>query len=112
MVLALLSHMVFGSLPPVLCGLSFRESNDGENKMMNVADASLACIALRAMPYFKTLIYYLTIAVSLSRILYVAGVLITRLLKHFGTIDLGGGLAPHASLGLLFSHLGRAHTSA
>ena len=40
---------VFGSLPPVLCGLSFRESNDGENKMMNVADASLACIALLAL---------------------------------------------------------------
>ena len=63
------------------------------------------------MTYFKTLIYYLTIAVSLSGISYVAGVLITRLLKHFGTIDLGGALAPHASLGLLFSHLGRAHTS-
>ncbi|XBH84705.1 hypothetical protein VPH35_072813 [Triticum aestivum] len=49
MVLALLSHMVFGSLPPVLYGLSFRESNDGENKMMNVAGASLACIALLAL---------------------------------------------------------------
>ncbi|XBI45483.1 hypothetical protein VPH35_109943 [Triticum aestivum] len=98
--------MVFGPLPPVLRGLSFHESNDWENKMMNVTGASLA-----AMTYFKTLIYYLTIAVSLSGISYVAGVLITRLLKHFGTIDLGGALAPHASLGLLFSHLGRAHTS-
>ncbi|KAF7086317.1 hypothetical protein CFC21_089621 [Triticum aestivum] len=49
MVLPLLSHMVFGLLPPVLCGLSFRESNDRENKMMDVASASLACIALLAL---------------------------------------------------------------
>ena len=49
MVLALLSYMVFGLLPPVLCGLSFRESNDRENKMMDVASASLACIALLAL---------------------------------------------------------------
>ena len=119
MVLPLLSHMVFGLLPPVLCGLSFRESNDGENKMMRCF-ARLHCAACardvhvyrRAMTYFKTLIYYLTIAVSLSGILYNASVLITRLLKHFGTIDLGGALAPHASPGLLFSHLGGAHTSA
>ncbi|XBJ28178.1 hypothetical protein VPH35_005322 [Triticum aestivum] len=49
MVLALPSHMVFGPLPPVLCGLSFHKSNDGENKMMNVAGALLACIALLAL---------------------------------------------------------------
>ena len=49
MVLALLSHMVFGPLPTVLRGLSFRESNDWENKMMNVTGASLACIALLAL---------------------------------------------------------------
>ncbi|XBJ16354.1 hypothetical protein VPH35_008012 [Triticum aestivum] len=49
MVLPLLSHMVFGLLPMVLCGLSFCESNDRENKMMAVASASLACIALLAL---------------------------------------------------------------
>ncbi|XBJ03660.1 hypothetical protein VPH35_022762 [Triticum aestivum] len=49
MVLPLLSHMVFGLLPPVLCGLSFRDSNDRENKMMDVTSASLACIALLAL---------------------------------------------------------------
>ncbi|XP_044962421.1 membrane protein of ER body-like protein isoform X2 [Hordeum vulgare subsp. vulgare] len=102
MVMALLSYMVFGLLPPVLYGLSFRESNDRENKMMAVAGASLACIALLALgkahihtrTYFKTLMYYLTIAVSSSGLSYVAGVLITRLLVHYGIIEQGGSSAP------------------
>ncbi|VAH99456.1 unnamed protein product [Triticum turgidum subsp. durum] len=102
MVMALLSYMVFGLLPPVLYGLSFRESNDRENKMMAVAGASLACIALLALgkarvhtrTYFKTLVYYLALAVSSSGLSYVAGVLITRLLVHYGIIEQGGSAAP------------------
>ncbi|XBI34280.1 hypothetical protein VPH35_120107 [Triticum aestivum] len=121
MVLALLSYIVFGLLPPVIYGLSFRESNDRENKMMAVAGASLACIALLALgkahvqtaprAYFKTLMYYLTIAVSSSGLSYVAGVLITRLLEHFGTIEQGGLAAP-APPGLSFAHSEGAQTSA
>ena len=45
----LFSHMVFGLLPPVLYGLSFGERNDREKKMMDVAGASLASIALLAL---------------------------------------------------------------
>ncbi|XP_048542335.1 membrane protein of ER body-like protein isoform X1 [Triticum urartu] len=121
MVLALLSYIVFGLLPPVVYGLSFRESNDRENKMMAVAGASLACIALLALgkahvqtaprAYFKTLMYYLTIAVSSSGLSYVAGVLITRLLEHFGIIEQGGLAAP-APPGLSFAHSEGAQTSA
>ncbi|XP_037423723.1 membrane protein of ER body-like protein isoform X2 [Triticum dicoccoides] len=121
MVLALLSYMVFGLLPPVLYGLSFRESNDRENKMMAVAGASMACIALLALgkahvqtaprAYFKTLMYYLTIAVSSSGLSYVTGVLITRLLEHFGVIEQGGSAAP-APPGLWFPHSEGAQTSA
>uniref|UniRef100_A0A453QDP5 Membrane protein of ER body-like protein n=1 Tax=Aegilops tauschii subsp. strangulata TaxID=200361 RepID=A0A453QDP5_AEGTS len=121
MVLALLSYMVFGLLPPVIYGLSFRESNDRENKMMAVAGASLASIALLALgkahvqtaprAYFKTLMYYLTIAVSSSGLSYVAGVLITRLLEHFGVIEQGGSAAP-APPGLSFAHSVGAQTSA
>ncbi|KAM3196592.1 hypothetical protein ACQJBY_072342 [Aegilops geniculata] len=121
MVLALLSYMVFGLLPPVIYGMSFRESNDRENKMMAVAGASLACIALLALgkahvqtaprAYFKTLMYYLTIAVSSSGLSYVAGVLVTRLLEHFGVIEQGGSAAP-APPGLSFPHSVGAQTSA
>ncbi|KAM3206419.1 hypothetical protein ACQJBY_061862 [Aegilops geniculata] len=121
MVLALLSYIVFGLLPPVVYGLSFRESNDRENKMMAVAGASLASIALLALgkahvqiaprTYFKTLMYYLTIAVSSSGMSYVAGVLITRLLVQFGIVEQGGSAAP-APPGLSFPHSEGAQTSA
>ncbi|KAI4974408.1 hypothetical protein ZWY2020_047688 [Hordeum vulgare] len=121
MILALLSYIVFGLLPPVIYGLSFRESNDRENKMMAVAGASLACIALLALgkahvktaprTYFKTLMYYLTIAVSSSGLSYVAGVLITRLLEHFGVIEQGVSAAP-ALPGMSFPHSVGAQTSA
>uniref|UniRef100_A0A8R7QXL9 Membrane protein of ER body-like protein n=2 Tax=Triticum urartu TaxID=4572 RepID=A0A8R7QXL9_TRIUA len=121
MILALLSYIVFGLLPPILYGLSFRESNDRENKMMAVAGASLVCIALLALgkahvkeaprTYFKTLMYYLTVAVSSSGLSYVAGVLITRLLVHFEIIEQGGSAAP-PSLGLSLPHSVGAQTSA
>ncbi|XP_044443400.1 membrane protein of ER body-like protein isoform X2 [Triticum aestivum] len=121
MILALLSYIVFGLLPPILYGLSFRESNDRENKMMAVAGASLVCIALLALgkahvkaaprTYFKTLMYYLTVAVSSSGLSCVVGVLITRLLVHFEIIEQGGSAAP-PSPGLSFPHSVGAQTSA
>ncbi|KAL6606439.1 hypothetical protein ACP70R_042092 [Stipagrostis hirtigluma subsp. patula] len=105
MVIALLSYILFGLLPPVIYGFSFRKSDNRENKMMVVAAASLACIALLAIgkahvkrprTYFTTLLYYLSMGFSASGLSYVAGVLITRLLAHFGLIDQGGS-APSAA---------------
>ncbi|VAI68754.1 unnamed protein product [Triticum turgidum subsp. durum] len=120
MVMALLSYMVFGLLPPVLYGLSFRESNDRENKMMAVAGASLACIALLALgkaqvhtrTYFKTLMYYLMIAVSSSGLSYVAGVLITRLLVQYGIIEQGGSARAPPGLSSPFAYAAGAESSA
>uniref|UniRef100_A0A453QE41 Membrane protein of ER body-like protein n=1 Tax=Aegilops tauschii subsp. strangulata TaxID=200361 RepID=A0A453QE41_AEGTS len=120
MVMALLSYMVFGLLPPVLYGLSFRESNDRENKMMAVAGASLACIALLALgkahvhtrTYFKTLMYYLMIAVSSSGLSYVAGVLITRLLVQYGIIEQGGSARAPPGLSSRFTYAAGAESSA
>ena len=122
MVLALPSHMVFGPLPPVLCGLSFRESNDRENKMMDVTSASLACIALLGLgkahvqtaprAYFKTLMYYLMIAVSSSGLSYVAGVLITRLLVQYGIIEQGGSARAPPGLSSPFAYAAGAESSA
>ncbi|KAG2603665.1 membrane protein of ER body-like protein isoform X2 [Panicum virgatum] len=111
MVVAILSYILFGLLPPVIYGLSFRMSNNRENKMMAVAAASLMCIGLLAIAkahvkrprtYIATLLYYLSIGFSSSGLSYVAGVLITRLLAHFGLIDQGGASAP-APPSLLFS---------
>ncbi|KAJ1257514.1 hypothetical protein BS78_10G002100 [Paspalum vaginatum] len=110
MVIAILSYILFGLLPPVAYGLSFRTSDNRENKMMVVAAASLLCIALLAIgkahvkrprTYITTLLYYLSIGFSCSGLSYVAGVLITKLLAHFGLIDQGGASAP-APPGLSF----------
>lgn len=119
MVMAVLSYILFGLLPPVIYGLSFRKSDNRENKMVATAAASLACIALLAIgkahvkrprTYIKTLVYYLTIGVSASGLSYVAGALITRLLAHFGLIDQGAS-AP-ASPSLLFPDAVDAGTAA
>jgi len=121
MVMALLSYIVFGLLPPVLYGMSFRESNDRENKMMAVAGASLACIALLALgkahvsidkPYFKKLVYYLTIAVSSSGLSYVAGVLITRVLVYYGIVEEGPSAPPAPSGVMMFPRAVGSQTSA
>uniref|UniRef100_K3XVG1 Membrane protein of ER body-like protein n=1 Tax=Setaria italica TaxID=4555 RepID=K3XVG1_SETIT len=109
MVIAILSYILFGLLPPVIYGLSFRTSDNRENKMMVVAAASLLCIALLAIgkahvksrTYITTLLYYVSIGFSCSGLSYIAGVLITRLLAHFGLIDHGGASAP-APPSLLF----------
>lgn len=110
MVIAILSYILFGLLPPVIYGLSFRTSDNRENKMLVVAAVSLLCIALLAIgkahvkrprTYFTTLLYYLSIGFSGSGLSYVAGVLITKLLAHFGIIDQGGASAP-APPGLSF----------
>ncbi|XP_062233858.1 membrane protein of ER body 2-like [Phragmites australis] len=119
MFIAILSYILFGLLPPVIYGLSFRKSDNRENKMMVVAAASLACIALiaigkahvkRPRTYITTLLYYLSIGLSCSGLSYIAGVLITRLLAHFGLIDQGA--SPPAPPSLLFPDaMGREATA-
>ncbi|EER87689.1 hypothetical protein SORBI_3010G002500 [Sorghum bicolor] len=110
MVIAILSYILFGLLPPVIYGLSFRTSDNRENKMLVVAAVSLLCIALLAIgkahvkrprTYFTTLLYYLSIGFSGSGLSYATGVLIMKLLAHFGIIDQGGASAP-APPGLSF----------
>ncbi|GJN01180.1 hypothetical protein PR202_ga18425 [Eleusine coracana subsp. coracana] len=106
MIIALLSYILFGLLPPVIYGFSFRkERQQGEQDDGGCCCISLACVALLAIgkahvkrprTYFTTLLYYLSIGLSCSGLSYVAGVLITRLLAHFGLIDQGGS-APTAT---------------
>ncbi|XP_052158714.1 membrane protein of ER body-like protein isoform X1 [Oryza glaberrima] len=89
--MAVLSYLLFGLLPPLIYGLSFRGGDVREKKMVAVAAASLGCIALLAMgkahvarrrSYVKSLLYYLSIGVSASGLSYVAGLL----LAHFALI--------------------------
>lgn len=99
---AILSFIVFGMVPPVVYGYSFQETNDKDYTVVAVATASLLCVALLAIfkayiskctvfGYFKTIVYYITAAVSASGVSYVAGNLITRLMEEYGLFNTGSG---------------------
>nr|XP_027093218.1 membrane protein of ER body-like protein isoform X3 [Coffea arabica] len=47
--LAVLSYLVFGLIPPVIYGFTFRESDDRDYKILAVAAASLLCIVILAI---------------------------------------------------------------
>lgn len=99
-------------VPPVAYGFTFHKTNDRDFTMSAVAITSLLCVSLLAifkafinecgvLDYFKTVVYYITTAVSTSGVSYVAGNLVTRLVTELGLFDtsLGGGMSllPHAS---------------
>ncbi|KAF6156809.1 hypothetical protein GIB67_033278 [Kingdonia uniflora] len=89
-----ISYLIFGLLPPLTYGFSFRQSDNREYKMIAVASASLFCVFLLAIgkahvgkppkSYIKTIMYYLSIGVMASGLSYFAGVLVHRLLERLG----------------------------
>ncbi|XP_071741184.1 membrane protein of ER body-like protein [Rutidosis leptorrhynchoides] len=95
---AILSFIVFGMVPPLAYGYTIHETNDKDYTVAAVAVASLLCVSLLAIfkayinkctffEYVKTVVYYVTAAVSASGVSYVAGNLVTRLLKEYGLFD-------------------------
>lgn len=96
---ALLSYFVFGLVPPVIYGFTFRKSNDKDYKLIAVAAASLLCVILLATAkaytrgankfgkYFKTILSYVIAACMASGVGYAAGHLIKRLMDDFGWFD-------------------------
>ncbi|KAJ6764626.1 MEMBRANE PROTEIN OF ER BODY-LIKE PROTEIN [Salix koriyanagi] len=67
--LSILSFLIFGLLPPVMYGFSFRKSDDRDLKLAAVGGASLFCIILLAIgkahtqrkqpkPYISTIFYF------------------------------------------------------
>ncbi|GFZ20114.1 vacuolar iron transporter (VIT) family protein [Actinidia rufa] len=96
---AVLSFLMFGLIPPVTYGFSFRQSDDTDLKLVAVAAASLLCIVVLAIgkayiqkppefsPYIKTVLYYVSMAVMASGISYAAGDLVKRLVEKLGWFD-------------------------
>ncbi|XP_060970918.1 membrane protein of ER body-like protein isoform X2 [Cannabis sativa] len=87
---AIISFIIFGLVPPLVYGFSFRESNDKDFKLAAVAAASLVCITilsiaktytLKTSKYIQTVTYYIAIGLAVSGASYLAGVLINRLLE-------------------------------
>ncbi|TMW97492.1 hypothetical protein EJD97_005393 [Solanum chilense] len=93
-VLVILSYIIFGLLPPVTYGFSFRKSDDKDLKIVAVSAASLVCILMLATgkayvqrapkPYFKTISTYIVLGFTVSGVSYAAGILINRLLEKLG----------------------------
>ncbi|XP_052170658.1 membrane protein of ER body-like protein isoform X2 [Diospyros lotus] len=95
---AILSHLIFGSLPPVIYGFSFRESDNRDFKLFAVAASSLLCIILLAAgkaytqrpprSFIKTVIYYV-VAGFMARpgVSYSVGDQIKKLLEKLGWLS-------------------------
>ncbi|KAI7726150.1 hypothetical protein M8C21_008634 [Ambrosia artemisiifolia] len=101
---AILSFLVFGMVPPIAYRYSYHETKDKDYTLVVVAITSLLCVSLLAIikayinkctviEYFKTVIYYIIIAVSSSGVSYVIGNLVARLLDEPGwfATSSGGG---------------------
>ncbi|KAK2633788.1 hypothetical protein Ddye_028580 [Dipteronia dyeriana] len=93
-VVVILSFLIFGLLPPVIYGFSFRKSDDRDLKIAAVAGSSLVCIVLLAVAkghvqkpprsYFRTVSYYVSLGVAASGISYVVGDLFEKLMEKLG----------------------------
>ncbi|MED6155575.1 hypothetical protein PIB30_006443 [Stylosanthes scabra] len=99
---AVLSFLIFGLLPPVVYGFSFRESDDKDLKLAAVAGASLIGMTLLALAkahtqrrpnssryviYLTTVSYYVTSGVLASLLTYVAGAAVKRLVEQLGWFE-------------------------
>ncbi|KAL0304528.1 UNVERIFIED_CONTAM: Membrane protein of ER body-like protein [Sesamum radiatum] len=93
-VVAIISYLVFGLVPPAVYGFSFRKTDDKQLKLVVVAAASLFCIFVLAIgraytqrppkPYLKSIITFVTLGVMVSGVSYAAGELVERLLEKLG----------------------------
>ncbi|KAG8387273.1 hypothetical protein BUALT_Bualt02G0004200 [Buddleja alternifolia] len=96
---AIVSFLIFGLIPPMVYGFTFRESDNKDYKILAVAIASFACIVLLAIAkayvkterrfteYVKTVTYYMTMAISVSGLGYAAGDLFKLLMERVGWFE-------------------------
>lgn len=97
--LAILSFFVFGLIPPVTYGFSFRTSDDRYFKILAVAATSLLCVILLAIGkayvekapkfymYIKTIMYYVSIGFIVSGVSFAAGNLINKFIEEHGLLN-------------------------
>ncbi|KAE8708620.1 dof zinc finger protein DOF4.6-like [Hibiscus syriacus] len=93
----ILSFLIFGMVPPVVYGFSFRNSDNRDLKLAAVAGASLICIFLLALgkghvrrphrTYFRSVLYYIGLGITVSGISYVVGQLLKKLLEQLGLFE-------------------------
>ncbi|KAK1392126.1 hypothetical protein POM88_011182 [Heracleum sosnowskyi] len=96
-VLAILSYLTFGLIPPAVYGFSFQRSDDRDLKLLAVAAVALLGIIILAAgkayvqraprSYVKTIAYYVVTALMASGVSYAAGDLINMFLEKFGVFQ-------------------------
>ncbi|KAG8387274.1 hypothetical protein BUALT_Bualt02G0004400 [Buddleja alternifolia] len=96
---AILSFIIFGLVPPVVYAFTFRESDNKDYKILAAAIASFTCILILAIAkayvkmeqkfaeYFKTIMYYMAMAVSVSGVGYAAGDLFKMVMERIGWFE-------------------------
>ena len=108
---AVLSFLVFGLVPPVVYGFSFRQSDDKDLKLAAVAAASLLCIVLLsfAKAYtqsqnpsdcIKTVTYYVVVGFGVSGASYLVGDLIHKLMEKLNWFEYSSSTPAHVTLPL------------
>ncbi|RZB69711.1 Membrane protein of ER body-like protein isoform C [Glycine soja] len=98
-VVAVLSFLIFGAIPLVIYGLLINKNYYTEVKLATVAATSIVCIILLAIgkvytskapkSYIKTVLYYVTLAISASGVSYIAGNLIKDFLEKLNQPESG-----------------------
>ncbi|KAI9102172.1 hypothetical protein K1719_023682 [Acacia pycnantha] len=98
-VVAILSFLIFGSVPIFIYGILIRKNFQSEFKLAAVAATSLLCIILLAIgkvypkrppkSYFKTVFYYVTMSLAASGVSYIVGGLIRDLLEKLSNSESG-----------------------
>ncbi|KAL7003709.1 hypothetical protein U1Q18_004857 [Sarracenia purpurea var. burkii] len=93
-IVAIISYLIFGLLPPIVYGFSFRESDNRDFKLIAVAASSLLSIIILASgkayiqrppkAYIKTVLHYVIIGFMASGFSYAVGDLIKKLLEKLG----------------------------
>ncbi|KAK4409189.1 Membrane protein of ER body 1 [Sesamum angolense] len=93
---SMLHFSLFGLVPPVVYGFAFHDSDNKEYKILAVAAVSLTCVFILAIAkayvkhaekfsdYVKTILYYITMAISVSGVAYAAGDLCQMLMDRLG----------------------------
>ncbi|OVA15621.1 protein of unknown function DUF125 [Macleaya cordata] len=103
-IVVVLSYLVFGLLPPITYGFSFRESDNKEYKLIAVVAVSVICIVLLATgkaytqkppkPYIMNIMYFVNNGLIASRLSYVLGELIKKLLVKLGLFEISATATP------------------
>ncbi|XP_058745393.1 membrane protein of ER body-like protein [Vicia villosa] len=97
--IAILSFIIFGLIPPVVYGFTFRENDEKDFKLAAVAGASLICITLLSilkayikrpnsyLTYFQTVFFYVSTGGVATVLSYLAGDMMKKIIEKLGWFE-------------------------